>query len=487
MKLNALLAALPNKEILQTPITTIDEIEQIVFDSRKVAPNTMFVAIKGVQTDGHKYIDMAVEKGATVVVVDQKDITLPKEVMVVCVDNSADALGYLAAAYYDYPSTKLKLVGVTGTNGKTTVATLLYQLFMSLGYKTGLLSTVENKIVNQTYHATHTTGDPLQINRFLAEMVDQGCDYAFMESSSHAIEQSRLAGLDFDGGVFTNISHDHLDYHKTFKNYINAKKKFFDNLGKHAFALVNIDDKRGEVMLQNTKAKKVKYSLKAMADFKAKIVDNSLTGLHLDIDNTEVFCRLIGNFNAYNLLSVYGVAVLLGHDKMEVLQALSNLNGADGRFEYIVDQKTGRIGIIDYAHTPDALENVLNTIHKLKQDKKVFTVVGCGGDRDTAKRPVMAKIAADYSDQLILTSDNPRTEDPFKILADMEAGVPVTAMSKTLVIEDRKTAIKTACRLAKTEGGIILIAGKGHETYQDVMGTKIPFNEKEILAKELEL
>ncbi|MGB1121724.1 MAG: UDP-N-acetylmuramoyl-L-alanyl-D-glutamate--2,6-diaminopimelate ligase, partial [Saprospiraceae bacterium] len=399
--------------------------------------------------------------------------------------NSAKALGKMAGNFYDNPSTQLKLVGITGTNGKTTCATILYKLFMKMGYKTGLLSTVENKIGNQIIPATHTTPNPVALNELLAKMVENGCDYAFMEVSSHSIHQERIAGLDFDGAVFTNITHDHLDYHGTFKNYINAKKKFFDDLDKKAFALTNIDDRRGTVMLQNTRAKKYSYAVKKMADFKAKIIENTLIGLQLELNGREFHSRLIGEFNAYNLLAVYGTATLLGHDDMEVLTVLSSLQTAEGRFDYIVSKTNNIIGIVDYAHTPDALEKVLQTIDGVKSgDSQVITVVGCGGDRDRTKRPIMAKVACDYSHQVILTSDNPRTENPFDILAAMEKGIPPYATQKVLTIENRRQAIKTACTLAK-QNDIILVAGKGHEKYQDINGVKHHFDDKEELTKNL--
>jgi UDP-N-acetylmuramoyl-L-alanyl-D-glutamate--2,6-diaminopimelate ligase len=461
-------------------------IANVAFDSRKVEKGSAFVAVKGTQVDGHRFIEKAIELGASAVVCEDLPTDLNENITYVKVENSADALGKMAGDFYDNPSTKLKLIGITGTNGKTTCATILYKLFTGMGYKTGLLSTVENKIGHQIIPATHTTPNPVELNELLVKMVESGCDYAFMEVSSHAIAQGRIAGLDFDGGVFTNITHDHLDYHKTFKNYINAKKKFFDNLGKKAFALTNIDDRRGEVMLQNTKAKKYTYAVKKMADFKAKIVENSLLGLQLILNDTEFYSRLIGEFNAYNLLAVYGTATLLGHDDMEVLTVLSDLQSAEGRFDYIVSHEKNIVGIVDYAHTPDALEKVLTTISGLKAgDTKVITVVGCGGDRDKTKRPIMAKVACDYSDQVILTSDNPRTENPHTILEEMEKGIPPYATQKVLTIENRRQAIKTACALAK-QNDIILVAGKGHEKYQDINGVKHHFDDKEELKTFLD-
>lgn len=461
------------------------KITKIEFDSRKVVKSSMFVAVKGTQVDGHRFIGKAIELGAAVIVCEELPAAINPNITYVEVENSAKALGKMAGNFYDNPSTQLKLVGITGTNGKTTCATILYKLFMKMGYKTGLLSTVENKIGNQIIPATHTTPNPVALNELLAKMVENGCDYAFMEVSSHSIHQERIAGLDFDGAVFTNITHDHLDYHGTFKNYINAKKKFFDDLDKKAFALTNIDDRRGTVMLQNTRAKKYSYAVKKMADFKAKIIENTLIGLQLELNGREFHSRLIGEFNAYNLLAVYGTATLLGHDDMEVLTVLSSLQTAEGRFDYIVSKTNNIIGIVDYAHTPDALEKVLQTIDGVKSgDSQVITVVGCGGDRDRTKRPIMAKVACDYSHQVILTSDNPRTENPFDILAAMEKGIPPYATQKVLTIENRRQAIKTACTLAK-QNDIILVAGKGHEKYQDINGVKHHFDDKEELTKNL--
>ena len=458
-------------------------IEDICFDSRKVEKGTVFVAIKGINTDGHQYIATAIEKGA-IAVIAETDAPENTNIAWVKVPNSAKALGQMADHFYGHPSRKIQLVGVTGTNGKTTTVTLLFDMMTALGYKTGLLSTVENRIGEQRIAATHTTGDALQINSLLAKMVAAGCTYAFMEVSSHAMEQNRVEGLTFTGGVFTNLSHDHLDYHGTFKAYINAKKKLFDDLPKNSFALVNLDDKRGEVMLQNTKAQKNTYGLKRLADFKGKIIENSLLGLHLDVNGRAFFSRLIGGFNAYNLLAVYATAILLEQDETEVLTALSNIKAAEGRFDYIQSQQQKIIGIVDYAHTPDALLKVLETIHELKQSSQVITVVGCGGDRDRAKRPVMAKIACQWSDQVILTSDNPRSEEPDSIIEEMETGVPKEAQHKVLSITNRKQAIKTACRLAKAQD-IILVAGKGHEKYQEINGVKHPFDDKAILKEEL--
>lgn len=460
-------------------------IEAIVFDSRKAAANTLFVAIKGVATDGHLYIESAIQQGCRVVVVEQLPVQIHADVLYLRVPNTATALGHLADRFYGSPSQQIKLVGITGTNGKTTTASLLYDLFNQLGYLVGLISTVEYRIGKEILPSTHTTPDVVTLNKMLAEMVAQGCAYAFMEVSSHAVVQGRIAGLHFTGGVFTNITHDHLDYHKTFQNYIYAKKGFFDALPAEAFALVNVDDKRGMVMVQNTKAKVVRYGLKQLAEYKAKIIENNLTGLLLELDGADFFARLVGGFNAYNLLAVYATAQLLEADKIEVLTVMSNLKAPAGRFDYVQELERGVVGIVDYAHTPDALEKVLQTIGQLRTgNEQVITVVGCGGDRDTSKRPLMAKVACDYSQQVILTSDNPRTEEPEAILHDMEQGIPPYANQKTLTISDRRQAIKTACRLAQ-KGDIILVAGKGHETYQEIQGVRHPFDDKKELMDAL--
>ncbi|MBK7872718.1 MAG: UDP-N-acetylmuramoyl-L-alanyl-D-glutamate--2,6-diaminopimelate ligase [Saprospiraceae bacterium] len=478
---------LTNVSVLEIKGERNPKVNKLTLDSRRAEQGSLFAALRGYQTDGHQFIDKAIANGASIILLETLPGNLDSSVTYVEVANSAEALGWMASNFYNHPSEKLKLVGVTGTNGKTTTVTLLYNLFQALGYKCGLLSTVENRIGQQALAATHTTPDSIAINALLADMVEAGCDYAFMEVSSHAAEQHRIAGLEFAGAIFTNISHDHLDYHKTFDNYIKAKKSFFDILQKNAFALVNIDDKRGDVMVQNTKANVYRYSLHRLTDFKAKILDNSLLGLHLDINGQDFHGRLIGEFNAYNLLAVYAAALLLGQGKEEVLTALSNINTAEGRFDYIFDPKRQILGIVDYAHTPDALEKVLETIRQLRQaNSKVITVVGCGGDRDKTKRPEMARIACNLSEQVILTSDNPRTEQPEAILADMEVGIPKDAASKTLTIVDRKQAIRTACKLANS-GDIILVAGKGHEKYQDIQGVKHPFDDKEILKYELQV
>lgn len=479
MKLQQLLKGTTYETIGPEDNYTINSIQ---FDSRKAEKGVLFVALEGVATDGHLFIDKAIESGAEVIVCQHID-TIQEKVLYIKVADSATFLGHLASVFYGHPSHNLRLVGVTGTNGKTTTVSLLHSLFSKLGYKVGLLSTVENKIGETVIPSTHTTPDVVRLNELLAQMSAAGCEFAFMEVSSHAVVQKRIAGIHFEGGVFSNITHDHLDYHKTFQNYINAKKGFFDQLPATAFALTNLDDKRGEVMLQNTAAQKVTYALRQMADFKAKVIENNLTGLVMELDNEEFFARLVGGFNAYNLLAVYATARLLGADKMEVMAIMSILEAPEGRFDYI--QHNNIVGIVDYAHTPDALEKVLQTIDKLRTgNEQVITVVGCGGDRDTSKRPLMAQVACNYSQQTILTSDNPRTEEPEAILFQMEQGVPPYAVQRTLVIADRKQAIRTACRLAKP-GDIILIAGKGHEKYQEIMGIKHPFDDKEELKKAL--
>lgn len=456
------------------------EIVNLAFDSRKIAPQTLFIAIKGTVSDGHQFIEATLREGASAVICEDFPSAFAMEVTYVKVKNSAQALGIIAANFYQHPSKKLKLVGITGTNGKTTVATLLHKLFRDLGYKAGLISTVENQINDKIIPSTHTTPDPIALNVLLEDMLLQGCDYCFMEVSSHAVAQSRIAGLTFTGGIFTNITHDHLDFHLTFDNYLKAKKAFFDGLGKSAFALVNADDKNGMVMLQNTKAHKKSYGLKSLTDFKAKIIENQFSGLHLDMDGEEVYFKLVGTFNAANLLAVYGAALLLDQDKTKVLTILSRLKGAEGRFDYLFSPNK-IIGIVDYAHTPDALENVLSTIDKIRsKTEKVITIIGCGGDRDKTKRPLMAKSACDWSDKVILTSDNPRSEDPEQIIKDMQAGVSIVDQRKVLSITDRREAIKTAVHLAKP-GDIILLAGKGHEKYQDIKGVKSDFDDKQIL------
>jgi UDP-N-acetylmuramoyl-L-alanyl-D-glutamate--2,6-diaminopimelate ligase len=463
------------------------EINDLQTDSRKVEPGTCFIAVKGTVTDGHSFIDIAVANGASAIICETLPNDINNSLQYIVVENSAIAAGIMAHNFYGRLSEKINLVGVTGTNGKTTIATLLFKLFSSLGYKCGLLSTVQNQVSGKVLAATHTTPDAITLNALIAEMVTAGCTHVFMEVSSHAIHQNRIAGLQFAGGIFSNITHDHLDYHKTFDEYIRVKKQFFDSLPSTAFALSNADDKRGAVMLQNTKAKKYLYSLKTMADFKGKIIENSLSGLVLLINDIEVHCRLIGTFNAYNLLAVYGAAVCLKEDKQNVLQVLSSLTGAEGRFDYIISANEKIIGIIDYAHTPDALLNVLATIKALRQgEEKIITVVGCGGDRDKTKRPVMAEVACEYSDKIIFTSDNPRSEDAAEIIKDMEQGVPIVARKKYISIVDRKEAIKTAVNLAQ-EKDIVLIAGKGHEKYQEIKGVKHDFDDKKVLFEMFQL
>jgi UDP-N-acetylmuramoyl-L-alanyl-D-glutamate--2,6-diaminopimelate ligase len=466
--------------------TDID-ISGVQIDSRKVKEGSLFVAVKGVAADGHQFIAKAIELGAAAIVCEELPESQNERITYVQTTNSAEAAGIIAHNFYDQPTQKIKLVGVTGTNGKTTIATLLYKLFTSLGYKCGLVSTVENQIAGKVVPATHTTPDAVSLNALLKQMVDEGCEFTFMEVSSHAVHQRRIAGLEFAGGLFSNITHDHLDYHKTFDEYIKAKKAFFDGLPSSAFAITNVDDKRGTVMLQNTVAKKYTYSLKTIADFKGKILENSLTGLVMTINDQEVHFRLIGEFNAYNLLAVYGAAICLGEDKAHVLQYLSNTTGAEGRFDYIISSNEKVIGIVDYAHTPDALVNVLDTIKKLKQGhEQVITVVGCGGDRDKTKRPVMGEVACEHSDKVIFTSDNPRSEDPQQILVDMEATLNSAASRKYVSIVDRKQAIKTAVNMAQPED-IVLIAGKGHEKYQEIKGVKHHFDDKEVLKEMFEL
>lgn len=463
------------------------EVHSLCIDSREVKPGSCFIAIKGTAADGHMYIDKAVENGAVAIVCE----TLPRQqkegIAYVQVKDSAEAAGQMAHLFYDEPSLSFRLVGVTGTNGKTTIATLLFNLFTAMGYKCGLISTVENRISNAVVPSTHTTPDAIRLNELLSRMKEASCDFVFMECSSHAIQQKRMAGLVFAGAVFTNITHDHLDYHKTFEEYIRVKKSWFDDLPVTSFAISNADDRRGAVMLQNTKAKKYYYSLKTLADFKGKILENSLDGLHMNINDVDVHFKLIGEFNAYNLLAVYGAAICLGEAKENVLLSLSNLDGAEGRFEYQKSRNENIIGIVDYAHTPDALLNVLATIKNLRKgNQQVITVVGCGGDRDKTKRPVMAQVACEYSNRVILTSDNPRTEDPLEILKDMEAGVDAVSKKKTLTIADRKEAIKTAVALSAKDD-ILLIAGKGHEKYQEINGVKHHFDDKEVLGEMFDM
>jgi UDP-N-acetylmuramoyl-L-alanyl-D-glutamate--2,6-diaminopimelate ligase len=459
-------------------------INKMDFDSRKIGANDVFVAIRGTISNGHDFIETAIWNGAIAIICDTLPETITKGITYIQVKDTNKALAYMAANYFENPSEKLKLVGITGTNGKTTVASLLYQLFKKAGFKVGLLSTVKILVDDLEYKATHTTPDSITINHYLKEMVDAGVEYCFMEVSSHGIHQERTEALRFVGGIFTNLSHDHLDYHPTFAEYRDVKKSFFDNLPKTAFALSNIDDKNGQVMLQNTAAKKLTYALKSYADYKAQILENQLSGLLLKINGNEVWVKLIGTFNAYNLLAIYGTAIQLGMESLEVLRLLSDLESVSGRFEFIVSN-SNITAIVDYSHTPDALENVLKTINDIRtKNEQLITVVGCGGNRDKAKRPIMAGIATELSDKVILTSDNPRNEDPEVIINEMEQGVAPQNYKKSLSITDRKQAIKTACQLAQPND-IILIAGKGHETYQEVNGVRHHFDDMETITELL--
>ena len=461
-------------------------VSSIAFDSRKVTSQAVFIAIRGTLSNGHDYIVKAIELGAKVIVCDTLPDQLHEGITYIKVADTNSALAYMANNFYGNPSSQLKLVGITGTNGKTTIASLLYQLFKKAGYKVGLLSTVKIMVNDTEYKATHTTPDSLTINYYLNAMAQMGCEFCFMEVSSHGVHQKRTEGLEFAGGVFTNLSHDHLDYHATFAEYRDVKKSFFDHLPKSAFALTNSDDKNGPVMLQNTPARKLTYALKSMADYRAQILENQLSGLLLKVNDNEVWVKLIGSFNAYNLLAIYGVAIELGLEKMETLRLLSELESVSGRFQFIVS-KDKITAIVDYAHTPDALENVLRTITDIRtKNEQLITVVGCGGDRDKTKRPVMARIASEFSDKVIFTSDNPRTEAPEQIIAEMEAGVEPQHYKKTVSILDRKQAIKTACQLADANA-ILLIAGKGHETYQEINGIRHDFDDMQIVKEFLEL
>ena len=455
-------------------------VNKLEFDSRKVIANDVFIAIRGTISNGHDFIEKAISLGATAIVCDVLPEIIQENITYILVKDTNSAMAFMASNFYENPSSQLKLVGITGTNGKTTVASLLYQLFKKAGFKVGLLSTVKILVDEQEFPASHTTPDSLTINRFLNEMIVAGCEYCFMEVSSHGIHQKRSEGLTFAGGVFTNLSHDHLDYHPTFAEYRDVKKSFFDHLPKNAFVLTNIDDKNGLVMLQNTKAKKLTYALKSFADYKAVILENQLSGLLLKINNNEVWVKLIGTFNAYNLLAIYGTAIELGLEELEVLRLLSTLESVSGRFQYIVSNNN-ITAIVDYAHTPDALENVLKTINDIrKNNEQLITIVGCGGDRDKTKRPIMANIASSMSNKTIITSDNPRTENPDTIIQEMEAGVTTENLNKTLSIADRKQAIKTASQLAQPND-IILIAGKGHENYQEIDGIKHHFDDMEMI------
>jgi UDP-N-acetylmuramoyl-L-alanyl-D-glutamate--2,6-diaminopimelate ligase len=459
------------------------KIKNIAFDSRKVTKDSLFVAVKGTISDGHKFIDTAIESGANTIVCEVLPSILNPKVAYLQVKDCNLTLGDLATLYFDNPSNKLKLIGITGTNGKTTTSMLMYDLFKSLGYKVGLISTIEYRIDEKIIPSTHTTPDPMKLNELLANMVDAGCDYVFMEVSSHAIDQERIRGLKFKVAIFSNITRDHLDYHLTFDNYIAAKKKFFDQLQPDAISIINVDDANGKIMVQNTKSTIKTIGIKKNADFKVKILENLLSGLHLTINGKELIVRLIGEFNAYNIVTAFATAIVLGQNEEEVLSQLSSLKAAEGRFDYV--WVNGMIGIVDYAHTPDALKNVLETIKQLKGGGKVITVVGCGGDRDKGKRPIMAKIAFELSDKVILTSDNPRTENADQIIKDMEEGIPIPFKNKTLSIVDRTQAIKAAAQFA-LKGDIILVAGKGHEKYQEINGIKTPFDDKVILNEVLQ-
>ena len=465
--------------------TTETPVNKIEFDSRKVEENDVFVAIRGTISNGHDFIEKAINLGSIAIVCDTLPETIVTGITYIKVKDTNSALAFMASNYYENPSKNLQLVGITGTNGKTTIASLLYQLFKKAGYKVGLLSTVKILVDDVEYKATHTTPDSLTINKYLKEMNEAGVEYCFMEVSSHGIHQKRTEGLHFEGGVFTNLSHDHLDYHPTFAEYRDVKKSFFDNLPKTAFALSNIDDKNGPVMLQNTNARKLTYALKTYSDYKAQILENQLSGLLLRINDNEVWVRLIGAFNAYNLLAIYGTAVELGLDKLEVLRLLSELESVSGRFQFIISNEK-ITAIVDYAHTPDALENVLKTVNDIRtKNEQLITIVGCGGDRDRTKRPIMANIASTLSDKAIITSDNPRTEDPEAIIVEMEKGVEPQNIKKTISITERKQAIKTACQLAQPND-IILIAGKGHETYQEIQGVRYDFDDMQIVKELLE-
>ncbi len=462
-------------------------IGSVAIDSRQVKKDGLFIAIRGTSTDGHQYIGQAIAQGASAVLCEELPGDLTEGIAYVVVPNAARAAGLVCSAFYDHPSQQLRLTGVTGTNGKTTTATMLYQLFTGLGYRCGLLSTVHVRIGDEELPATHTTPDPVSLHALLDRMVQAGCSHAFMEVSSHAADQDRVAGLDFAGGVFTNMSHDHLDYHKSFDAYIKAKKKFFDNLAPSSFALINADDRRGEVMIQNCPAQSRRYSMRQLADFKGRIIENSIHGLYMEINGKDFHTSIMGEYNAWNLLAVYGAAVLLGAEPTEALTALSSVPGAPGRFEAVQDPVRRITAVIDYAHTPDALDKVLQTIQNMqRQQGRIFTVVGCGGDRDRTKRPVMGRIAASRSHTAILTSDNPRSEDPEAILQDMTSELDTELRSKVLSISDRRSAIRTAVRLA-AEGDVILIAGKGHENYQEIKGVKYPFDDKEIIQETLGL
>lgn len=479
--LNDIIAELP---VLSIHGTVSGTIERVVFDSRQAQKGDLFVAVRGTRTDGHQYIPEVIAKGVRAIVCEQPG-NPQEDITWIVVENSARALGFAASAFYDHPSKKLKVIGITGTNGKTTTVFLLWQLFSSLGYKCGLLSTIENYIGQVREPSTHTTADAVQINRNIAAMADAGCEYCFMEMSSHAIDQDRIAGLKIHGAIFSNITHDHLDYHQNFSNYLKAKKKLFDELPAEAFALINVDDRHGPVMIQNCKAKHFTYALKTMADFRAKIVESHLEGLLLEMDQQQVWCRLAGTFNAYNLLAVYAVARIEGYNSTEILPLMSKLVPVQGRFE-VISSPEGPTAIVDYAHTPDALKNVLQTIHEVRQSgQRIITVIGAGGDRDRLKRPLLARVACQLSDQVILTSDNPRSEDPEEILKEMEAGLDPVMRKKAVKITDRREAIRTAMMIS-LKGDIVLVAGKGHETYQEIKGVKYHFDDREVIRNYIQ-
>lgn len=482
-KLNRLLEDIDIIEIIGSQERGVKSLH---IDSREVKKSSLFAALTGTRVDGHKFIESAIQKGATSILCE----SLPKEksdhVTYIRVKDAASAIGEIAHRFFGKPSEKLKLVGVTGTNGKSTIVSLFFQLFESLGHPSGLISTIDYRIRDQRFESSHTTPDSIRIHGLMSEMVDAGCTHAFMEVSSHAIDQKRISGLQFAGGIFTNISHDHLDYHGTFKKYIAVKQQFFDGIGAQAFALTNDDDPNGHIMVQNTKAKVSKYSLRKVSTFKARIIENTIVGLQLELDGIAIHARLVGNFNAYNLCAVYGGALLLGEEKENILPALSNLHPAEGRFDLVSGTQNDVIGIVDYAHTPDALKKVLSTLLQVRERKqRVIAVVGCGGDRDKTKRPKMAYIATSLADLTILTSDNPRSEDPLEILKEMQEGVEDEDQAKVLTISDRKEAIRTAVKLAR-KSDLILVAGKGHEKYQEINGVKYPFDDKAILKEELQ-
>jgi len=482
--MKALADLLLNVNVTQIQGVTDIIISGITYDSREVKAGSMFFAVKGTRVDGHSFITQVIQNGAVAIVCETLPESISNKVIYIQVDDSSYASGVMASNWFDNPSKRLKLVGITGTNGKTTTVTLLFNLFRELGYHTGLLSTILNQVDDEIIPSTHTTPDSIHLNQLLNHMAEKGCSYCFMEVSSHAIVQNRIAGLIFAGGIFSNITHDHLDFHKTFDEYLKAKKRFFDELPSTAFALTNVDDRNGLVMLQNTKAARHTYSFQKMADFKGRIIEAPLDGLHLELDGNELWCRLVGRFNGYNMMAVYAASVLLEQDPLEVLTILSNLESVEGRFDYIKSPQ-GIIGIVDYAHTPDALQNVLETINQLRTGTEMLiTVVGCGGDRDKAKRPVMARIAARLSDKVILTSDNPRSEMPEQIIAEMLSGVEKEFARNVQTITDRHDAIRIACAMSR-DNDVILIAGKGHEKYQEVKGVKHPFDDKEILKKYL--